>query len=191
MKQEDREALSAISGALDERTIHGIIVDGPPFGRHTIIEIEVDGEMVPIGKAMKALLAALADRDAEVARLRDEVEQWKTVSAAGVRPDIHAWMVHDRDRLRAQLDGVIAAIEAEPTDRSNDDGYYNDGFWDGVDRAKASIIARIKGGGVTTSTVKTGKELCDACSRFENQVCTWGCDVLMEGEFCDDWGRAR
>ena len=126
-----------------------------------------------------------------IKRLRAEVEQWKTVSAAGVRPDIHAWMVHDRDRLRAQLDGVIAAIEAEPTDRSNDDGYYNDGFWDGVDRAKASIIARIKGGGVTTSTVKTGKELCDACSRFENQVCTWGCDVLMEGEFCDDWGRAR
>ena len=128
-----------------------------------------------------------------IKRLRAEVEQWKTVSAAGVRPDIHAWMVRDRDRLRAQLDGVVAAVEGanryRPVVMSARGAMISveDGAW----IKREDIIARIKGGGVTTSTVKTGKELCDACSRFENQVCTWGCDVLMEGEFCDDWGRAR
>ena len=75
--------------------------------------------------------------EAEVLRLRAEVEQWKTVSAAGVRPDIHAWMVRDRDRLRAQLDGVVAAVEAEPVHRAEQ----------AITDAKASIIARIKGGG--------------------------------------------
>ncbi len=49
----------ALADALDGATPVGIIVDGPPLGRHTIIEIEVDGEMVPIGKALKALLHVL------------------------------------------------------------------------------------------------------------------------------------
>ena len=87
--------------------------------------------------------------EAEVLRLRAEVEQWKTVSAAGVRPDIHAWMVRDRDRLRAQLDGVVAAVEGanryRPVVMSARGAMISveDGAWIKRD----AVIARIKGGG--------------------------------------------
>ena len=56
---------------------------------------------------IRELKAHQSEQDAEIARLRRELESWDENSACDE-------MGQEIERLRAQLDGVIAAVDAEP-----------------------------------------------------------------------------